>query len=198
MSLFNQKNVFPLSHFSFMQSLNVGNVKILLLNGKIYDIICDSISTTALHIFETIIRAEKIHENYILGLCALIGGDFVFLPMDLKIYKVAPQMWISTSSSKKLMHKAATDNIAFTLYLRIKFFLPTLRMLSLDSRHTLYLQLRKSVLENHIICTDDDLITLGGLSLQAEVGDFQEEVKDKNEILLKKVQKIYILNAIDF
>lgn len=142
-----------------------------MLNGKVYDIICDSISTTALKIFNAIIRSEQIHENYILGLCALIGGDFIFLPLDLKIYKVAPQLWIQ-SANKKLQ----SEGVSFTLYLRIKFFLPTLRMLSLDSRHTLYLQLRKSVLENHIICTDDDLITLGGLALQAEVGDFQEEV----------------------
>ncbi|KAG5673931.1 hypothetical protein PVAND_003932 [Polypedilum vanderplanki] len=152
--------------------LNKGIVKVLLLNGKVYDIICDSISTTALKIFNAIIRSEQIHENYILGLCALIGGDFVFLPMDLKIYKVAPQMWIQTSNKK-----TQSEAVSFTLYLRVKFFLPTLRMLSLESRHTLYLQLRKSVLENHIICTDDDLITLGGLALQAEVGDFQEEMK---------------------
>lgn len=82
-------------------------------------------------------------------------------------------MWIQTCSNNK---KQSSENIAFTLYLRIKFFLPTLRMLSIESRHTLYLQLRKSVLENHIICTDDDLITLGGLALQSEIGDFQEEV----------------------
>lgn len=94
--------------------------------------------------------------------------------MDLKIYKCAPQMWIQGCSHNK--KTLPNENVTFTLYLRIKYFLPTLRMLTLDSRHTLYLQLRKSVLENHILCTDDDLITLGGLALQAEVGDFQEEV----------------------
>lgn len=153
----------------------------LLLNGKVYDIICDSISTTALKLFNALIHSEQIHENYVLGLCALIGGDFIFLPLDLKIYKVAPQMWIQSSNKK--VH---SENISFTLYIRIKFFLPTLRMLSLESRHTLYLQLRKSVLENHIICTDDDLITLGGLALQAEVFDFQEEVSK-----LAAIEKYY-------
>jgi hypothetical protein len=38
------------------------------------------------------------------------------------------------------------------------------------------LQLRKSILENQILCTDDDLITLGGLALQSEIGDFKENV----------------------
>lgn len=47
---------------------------------------------------------------------------------------------------------------------------------ALESRHMLYLQLRKSVLEKQILCTEDDLILLGGLALQAEVGDFQENV----------------------
>lgn len=40
----------------------------------------------------------------------------------------------------------------------------------------LYLQLRKSILEKNILCTEDDLITLGGLALQAEIGDFNESV----------------------
>jgi len=66
-------------------------------------------------------------------------------------------------------------------------------MLSLESRHTLYLQLRKSVLENHIICTDDDLITLGGLALQAEVGDFQEEVK--LSFVARLLRKLNVLAA---
>lgn len=32
------------------------------------------------------------------------------------------------------------------------------------------------MLEKQILCTEDDLILLGGLALQAEVGDFQENV----------------------
>jgi tyrosine-protein phosphatase non-receptor type 13 len=70
----------------------------------------------------------------------------------------------------------------FTLFLRIKFFLPTLRgVSSLESRHLLYLQLRKSVLERQILCTDEDLIALCALALQAEVGDFEENVSMENE-----------------
>lgn len=47
---------------------------------------------------------------------------------------------------------------------------------SLESRHLLYLQLRKSILESQVLCTDDDLISLGGLALQAEIGDFKQSV----------------------
>lgn len=47
---------------------------------------------------------------------------------------------------------------------------------SLESRHLLYLQLRKSILESQVLCTDDDLISLGGLAIQSEIGDFQQTV----------------------
>lgn len=64
---------------------------------------------------------------------------------------------------------------------------------SLESRHFLYLQLRKSVLENQVNCTDDDLITLGGLALQAEIGDFKENVS-KSELETLKIDLKIPLN----
>lgn len=145
-------------------------------------IVCNPLLADTRSVFEAIVKSEQISENYILGLCALIGGDFVFLPMDLKVYKVAPQIWIQ-AATKKL--KQETKSSAFTLYLRIKLFLPTLRIISTDSLHTLYLQLRKSILEDHIVCTEDDLITLGGLALQAEVGDFKDGVSATLKLDLK-------------
>lgn len=156
----------------------------LLLNGHNYNIVCNPLTTNTRAVFETIVKSEQICENYILGICALIGGDFVFLPRDLKIYKVAPQVWIQSATKKS---SDEIKNPIFSLYLRVKLFLPTLRIISLESRHTLFLQLRKSILENHIVCTDDDLITLGGLALQAEVGDFQDEVS-------RRYQKHFVMN----
>ncbi|XP_041780175.1 uncharacterized protein LOC121597901 [Anopheles merus] len=149
-------------------------VTILLLNGTKVNVTCNPTTTLARHIFEAILRLEGLGENFFLGLCALIGGDFVFLPLDLKIYKVAPQIWINTSKKST----PVVENVVFTLYVRIKFFLPTLRGVScVESRHLLYLQLRKSILERQILCAEDDLIALGGLALQAEIGSFKEHMK---------------------
>uniref|UniRef100_A0A182LS39 FERM domain-containing protein n=1 Tax=Anopheles culicifacies TaxID=139723 RepID=A0A182LS39_9DIPT len=149
-------------------------VTILLLNGTKVNVTCNPTTTLARHIFEAILRLEGLGENFFLGLCALIGGDFVFLPLDLKIYKVAPQIWINTSKKSTPM----VDNVVFMLYVRIKFFLPTLRGVScVESRHLLYLQLRKSILERQILCAEDDLIALGGLALQSEIGSFKEHMK---------------------
>ncbi|XP_053681539.1 uncharacterized protein LOC128732319 [Sabethes cyaneus] len=149
-------------------------VTILMLNGSKVNVVCNPTTTVARQVFEAILRMDHLTENFFLGLCALIGGDFVFLPHDLKIYKVAPQIWVNTSKKSA----ALGENVVFTLYLRIKFFLPTLRGVScLESRHLLYLQLRRSILERQILCSEDDLITLGGLALQVEVGSFRENMK---------------------
>lgn len=53
------------------------------------------------------------------------------------------------------------------------FFPNLIYFASVESRHLLYLQLRKSILESQIMCNDDDLIHLGGLALQAEMGKSQ-------------------------
>lgn len=63
-------------------------VTILLLNGTKVNVLCSPTTTVARQVFEAIVRMEQLAENFFLGLCALIGGDFVFLPHDLKIYKV--------------------------------------------------------------------------------------------------------------
>lgn len=63
-------------------------VSILLLNGRSLKIACNSLTATADQIFQTIVHSERYEENFFLGLCALIGGDFVFLPGELKVYKV--------------------------------------------------------------------------------------------------------------
>lgn len=54
-----------------------------------------------------------------------------------------------------------------------EFFSNLIYFASVESRHLLYLQLRKSILESQIMCNDDDLIHLGGLALQAEMGKSQ-------------------------
>lgn len=63
-------------------------VNVLLLNGRSMSIYCNSATATARQVLETVIKTENYVENYFLGLCAIIGGDFVFLPPNLKIYKV--------------------------------------------------------------------------------------------------------------
>lgn len=103
-----------------------------------------------------------------LGLSALISGDFVFLPSDARICKAMNQT--NTIGSASL-----------TLFVRVRFFLPNLRgVRSLQARHLLYLQLRRSILEYQLPCNYNQLIEFGGLALQAEFGNFREKVSKIN------------------
>lgn len=68
----------------------------------------------------------------------------------------------------------------------------SLAISSLESRHLLYLQLRKSILESHILCNDEELISLGGLALQSETGDFTESVSGNSWELINIISLIKI------
>lgn len=98
-----------------------------------------------------------------LGLSALIAGDFVFLPSDTRICKaIVP---------------GTSQGVTLTLFMRVRFFLPSLRGIrGSQARHLLYLQLRRSILEHQLPCSFSQLVELDGYALQAEFGDFNERV----------------------
>lgn len=48
------------------------------------------------------------------------------------------------------------------------------------SRHQLYLQLRRDILEERCLCEEDKVMTLAGLALQAEYGDYIPESMGRN------------------
>ncbi|XP_017771951.1 PREDICTED: tyrosine-protein phosphatase non-receptor type 13-like [Nicrophorus vespilloides] len=136
------------------------SVTVILLNGQKVDVVCNPNTTTAGQLFEFVIQKEHIEENFMLGLSALMAGDFVFLPSDTRLCKVATIN--STTAS-------------MTLFMRVRFFLPSLRgVRGSQARHLLYLQLRRSILEHQLPCTYDQLVELNGLALQAEFGDYNE------------------------
>jgi len=73
--------------------------------------------------FQAIVQAESLDENFTLGLAVLLAGDFAMLPPDTKLNKVAPPGWLSSGKSKGLLGLPTN----FMLYLRLRFFLPSLR-----------------------------------------------------------------------
>jgi tyrosine-protein phosphatase non-receptor type 13 protein len=81
--------------------------------------------------------SERLEDNFILGLAALLGGNFAFLPHKTKLHKVAPVGWHGDSK------KVAAPICTFTLYLRVKFFMPSLRgvryVSGASTLHTTYL-----------------------------------------------------------
>ena len=51
------------------------------------------------------------------------------------------------------------------------------------SRHLLYLQLRRDILEERAHCTSDECMNLAGLALQAEYGDYNKTTCASNYFL---------------
>lgn len=66
---------------------------------------------------------------------------------------------------------------------RVKF--PIFCLISMYFRHEtsrqqLYLQLRRDILEKRCLCEEDQVMTLAGLALQAEYGDYIKESMGRN------------------
>lgn len=69
------------------------------------------------------------------------------------------------------------------------------------SKHLLYLQLRHDILEERILCDEDQCVELSALALQAEYGDYDPESMGKNYFLqehyfphrvVKRLGSVYI------
>ncbi|XP_018332723.1 FERM and PDZ domain-containing protein 2-like [Agrilus planipennis] len=145
-------------------------VTVVMLNGQKIEVECNPSNITAGQLFEEVIRHEHIEENFMLGLSALMAGDFVFLPSDARVCKaVNPPNNLSE----------------ITLFVRVRFFLPNLRGLrNSQARHLLYLQIRRSILEYQLPCMFRQFIELGGLALQAEFGDYNEKEHGSRDYFL--------------
>ncbi|KAL1115597.1 hypothetical protein AAG570_005887, partial [Ranatra chinensis] len=132
-------------------------VIVVLLNGQKLEITCEPNSTSIADIFQAVVESEQLECNVTLGMAVVSGDDFVFPPGECRLSKVAPTGW----------------NKAFTLYLRFKLYLPSLRGTRWWKwKHMLYLQLRRSLLERQITCTRNEMRALAALALQAEFGDY--------------------------
>ncbi|XP_028173685.1 tyrosine-protein phosphatase non-receptor type 13-like [Ostrinia furnacalis] len=147
-------------------------VTVVLLNGQKMEVLCDPNIITAGQLFEALVHSEKYEHNFMLGIAVLIGGDFVFLPDDYKLKKVAPEGWHKMPSKRC---KVVEENVSLTVFLRIKFFLPKNISGNIQDgewRYRVYLQLRRATVEGQLTSTIQNLILLAGYALHVEFGEF--------------------------
>ncbi|XP_060804892.1 tyrosine-protein phosphatase non-receptor type 13 [Amyelois transitella] len=147
-------------------------ITVVLLNGQRVEVLCDPNSITAGQLFEALVHNEKYEHNFMLGIAVLIGGDFVFLPDDYKIKKVTPENWHKSHCKK---NKSDQEGITFTVFLRIKFFLPKNIANNIQTGewiNRVYLQLRRATVEGQMTSTIQNLILLAGYALHVEFGEF--------------------------
>ncbi|XP_032681608.1 uncharacterized protein LOC116849002 [Odontomachus brunneus] len=173
---------------------NSGRIVVIMLTGQRVEVTCDPQKVTAGDLFQAIVQAESLDENFTLGLAVLLAGDFAMLPLDTKLNKVAPPGWLSSGKSKSLLGLPTS----FMLYLRLRFFLPSLRGIrSWISKHLLYLQIRRCILEQQLVCPYPELINLTGLALQAEFGNYNVDEHGCGDYFLLEhyVPESLIMNA---
>ncbi|KAE8749720.1 hypothetical protein FOCC_FOCC003460 [Frankliniella occidentalis] len=163
-------------------SSQIRRITVILLNGRKLKVSCNTNSMTTGQLFEVVMSSEAVEDNFTLGLAVLLGGDFVFPPADFRLSKVSPAgLW----DECRRPHTATVSSLLepfgghppLTMYVRTKFFLPTLRGIrSWNLKHQLYLQLRRCMLEQQLRCPSKiQLFVLMGYALQAEFGDFTEK-----------------------
>ncbi|KAM6951177.1 FERM and PDZ domain-containing protein 2 [Aplochiton taeniatus] len=143
-------------------------LSVVMPNGQSILVKCD-VKSSGSDVFDMIVAHANLVEHFYFGLAYIDDNEFFFLDTDTKISKVAPDGWKKVPASM------------FVLFLRVKYFVSDVSLLLHKwTRHQLYLQLRKDLLEDRLSCHEDTGLFLGALALQAEYGDCLPDVNGKN------------------
>ncbi|XP_058809485.1 protein expanded [Phymastichus coffea] len=116
----------------------------------------------------------------------LADGEYLFVDPESKLSKYAPKNWRNSHT----YGLDSTGRPAFVLYFRVRYYVDTTLLLRDETtRHHYYLQLRDNVVRHgggveswqagqHPLQSStvyEPLLSLAGLALQADLGDFNEE-----------------------
>ncbi|XP_011500256.1 PREDICTED: protein expanded [Ceratosolen solmsi marchali] len=131
---------------------------------------------------------QGMQDCELFGLAILSDGEYLFVDPESKLSKYAPKNWRSS-------HTYGLDSSgrpAFVLYFRVRYYVDTPLLLSDETtRHHYYLQLRDNVVRHgggveswqgqksqHPLQSGSvygPLLSLAGLALQADLGNYTEE-----------------------
>uniref|UniRef100_A0A8D8KBG7 Protein expanded n=3 Tax=Culex pipiens TaxID=7175 RepID=A0A8D8KBG7_CULPI len=113
-------------------------------------------------------------DTELFGLAVLIDGEYLFADPESKLSKYGPKSWRSSHTHGL----DANGKPLLELHFRVQFYIESPLMLRDEvSRHNYYLQLKYNAVNRDLPkeCSEQSLLLLGGLSLQADLGDLQEE-----------------------
>ncbi|KAM4702912.1 FERM and PDZ domain-containing protein 2 [Rhinophrynus dorsalis] len=148
--------------------LSESNLYVIIPNGLCLEMKCDLRSRVST-VLESAANYIKLEKPFYFGLAYMKGKEFFFLDDDDVLENVAPKGWSKTSRKKSTI-------VTFTLFLRIKYFVHDfIGLRHSATKHLIYLQLRKDILEERLFCSRDTALYMGSLALQNEVGDYSSE-----------------------
>ncbi|XP_025086177.1 tyrosine-protein phosphatase non-receptor type 13-like isoform X6 [Pomacea canaliculata] len=140
-------------------------VIIVHLTGQKFEVFVDP-CLTGRQLFDAVVTQTALDDFSFFGLTYLCDGEHFFIDADSKLHKMAPTGWREGA-------KGHMPPVTFTVFLRVKFYPESLaHFRHTSSEHLLYLQLRRDILEERCMASDQQLLALTGLALQAEFGDY--------------------------
>ncbi|XP_077960978.1 tyrosine-protein phosphatase non-receptor type 13 isoform X3 [Gasterosteus aculeatus] len=143
-------------------------VTVVLPSGQYVVVRCD-IKSKARDVFDMVVAHANLVEHFYFGLAFIDDDEYFFLDNETKISKIAPDSWKKGQIA------------SFLVFLRVKFFVDDMSfVLHRLTRHQYYLQLRRDLLEDRIHCNEETGLFLAALALQAEFGDYMQELYGKN------------------
>ncbi|XP_055644913.1 protein expanded [Toxorhynchites rutilus septentrionalis] len=113
-------------------------------------------------------------DTELFGLAVLIDGEYLFADPESKLSKYGPKSWRSSHTHGL----DANGKPLLELHFRVQFYIESPLMLRDEvSRHNYYLQLKYNATNRDLPkeYSEQSLLLLGGLSLQADLGDFSED-----------------------
>ncbi|XP_041779922.1 protein expanded [Anopheles merus] len=113
-------------------------------------------------------------DTELFGLAVLIDGEYLFADPESKLSKYGPKSWRSSHTHGL----DANGKPLLELHFRVQFYIESPLMLRDEvSRHNYYLQLKYNAVNRDLPkeCSEQSLLLLGGLSLQADLGDSAPE-----------------------
>ncbi|KPP71270.1 hypothetical protein Z043_109837 [Scleropages formosus] len=144
------------------------DLSVIMPSGLSILVKCD-IKSRVGDVFDLVVAHTSLIEHFYFGLAFMENNEFFFLENEAKISRIAPDCWKKAAST------------GFVLYLRIKFFVEDITfILHKLTQHQYYLQLRKDLVEDRLYCNEETALLLAALALQAEFGDYANEVCEKN------------------
>ena len=152
-------------------------VDVVMLNGQRFFIHVNAASITSGEILDNVLRDQDIKESSLFTLSIIKDNEFWPLSNENKICKVAPLGWRDPklAPNNKILHET------LTLYHRVKYYPDDIDKSFKDpgNKHQLYLQLRRDVLQGRFHLSYSEYMSLAGMALQVEFGDFSHDIHEE-------------------
>uniref|UniRef100_A0A0A1XJ06 Protein expanded n=1 Tax=Zeugodacus cucurbitae TaxID=28588 RepID=A0A0A1XJ06_ZEUCU len=130
--------------------------------------------------------AQGMLDTELFGLAVLIDGEYMFADPESKLSKYGPKSWRSSHTHGL----DANGRPLLELHFRVQFYIESPFILKDEiSRHNYYLQLKHNALQREMPkeYSEQSMILLAGLALQADLGDAPNSTQTPRGTTLKSL-----------